>query len=79
MLEFTFFNPDCRNFTPSTKIDEYAKENGYKVIYTHLQGHYIEKNGNGYKYDHYTIQPTEGGENVTISLALAYSNHEVEK
>lgn len=72
MLEFTFFNPNGGNFTPSTKIDEYAKKNGYKIIRTHLQGHYIEKNGNGYTYDHYTIEPTAGGENVTLFLALAY-------
>lgn len=56
------------NFTPASKIYNFAKINGYKVDYRYFTLHIII-NGTTYTYHHFHIEPISANrEKVTICL-----------
>lgn len=72
MISFKFIEKITANFTPSTKIFQYAKENNLKAFRNMSGITVLTFSGNDYSYDHYTITDNgDGTETVEIFLALA--------
>lgn len=68
LISFTFMQPAGKNFTPSAKIHEYAKQHHLETSHRYF-GVYIKILGIEYTYHHYQIdQLPDGTENVTIYL-----------
>ena len=71
MISFKFIQDKNKNFTPSNKIFDYAKENNLNCYRTQFGTQVLEVNGNDYTYGYYTITPNEDNtETVEIFLAL---------
>lgn len=71
MISFKFIEDIRTNFTPSTKIIQYAKANALKCFRTHFGSLILEYEGRDYSFDHYTITDNGNGtETVEIFLAL---------
>lgn len=67
-IEFEFTQNIGDNFTPASKISNFARINGYKQEYRYFTLHIIIS-GITYTYHHYNISPISANrEKVTIYL-----------
>jgi hypothetical protein len=71
MISFKFIEKITANFTPSTKIFQYAKKNGFNCYRTQYGTQVLETPEGTYTYDHYTLTDNgDGTETVEIFLRL---------
>lgn len=71
MISFKFNQDARKNFTPSNKIIEYAKQNGFNFYRTHFGTLVVDIKDHSYRYNSYTIHPNENNtETVEIFLEL---------
>lgn len=71
MISFKFTEDERANFTPSTKIIQYAKKNGLTCYRSMFGTLFLEVDGRSYNYHHYQITSNgDGTETVEIFLSL---------
>lgn len=71
MISFKFTEKTTANFTPSTKIIQYAKKNNLNCYRSYFGSLFLEVGGKTYSYHHYQITDNgDGTETVEIFLGL---------
>ncbi len=70
MEKFMVFNKAHNHFSIPDLMREFAKSNQYVYSVSPFGTGLIDMKGKLYEFDHFEKEPADGGENITVYLAL---------